>query len=197
MNHVTHNFSAGPARLPPAVLERLSAALAPQGQPSIVEASHRGQRFMAVAEELHERVRRCAGIDEEHAVLLLHGGASLQFVQLPLNLAANRPTAFLITGHWGKKALEAARTTGKAVVAGSSEADGFTRLAKVEQIPHNCAYLHYTGNESIHGVQFKHPPQADVPLVADMSSEFLPPSSPLRSEEHTSALQSRGHVVRR
>src|SRR5690625_2790393 len=123
---------------------------------------------MAVAEDLHERVRRCAGIDEEHAVLLLHGGASLQFVQLPLNLAANRPTAFLITGHWGKKALEAARTTGKAVVAGSSEADGFTRLnllhfgqagesgsseadgftrlAKVEQIPHNCAYLHYTGN---------------------------------------------------
>ncbi|HLS05004.1 MAG TPA: 3-phosphoserine/phosphohydroxythreonine transaminase [Wenzhouxiangella sp.] len=173
MNHVTHNFSAGPARLPPAVLERLSAALAPQEQPSIVEASHRGQRFMAVAEELHERVRRCAGIDEEHAVLLLHGGASLQFVQLPLNLAANRPAAFLITGHWGKKALEAARTIGKAVVAGSSEADGFTRLAEVEQIPHNCAYLHYTGNESIHGVQFDRPPQADVPLVADMSSEFL------------------------
>src|SRR5690625_5288546 len=98
MNHVTHNFAAGPARLPLAVLVRLSAALAPLEQPSIVEASHRGQRFMAVAEELHERVRRSAGIDEEHAVLLLHAGAILQFVQLPLNLAAILTAAFMFTG---------------------------------------------------------------------------------------------------
>ncbi|WP_220337270.1 MULTISPECIES: 3-phosphoserine/phosphohydroxythreonine transaminase [unclassified Wenzhouxiangella] len=170
-----HNFSAGPSMLPLEVRERLSEALAPSadGAPSIAEISHRGPRFMAVAEELHQRLRDLTGVGEEHAVLLLHGGANCQFAQLPMNLAADRTAAYLISGHWGKKALaEAERITGVEVVGNSENVD-FTDLPEMGHLPTDCAYLHYTGNETIHGIQYERPPTVAVPLAADLSSEFL------------------------
>lgn len=177
-----HNFSAGPAMLPVEVRERLSEALAPSGDgaPSIAEVSHRGPRFMAVAEELHQRLRDLAGIGDEHAVLLLHGGANCQFAQLPMNLAADRTAAFLISGHWGKKALAEAGRVAQTQVVGSSEESDFTDLPEIGRLPADCAYLHYTGNETIHGLQYAQPPQADVPLAADLSSEFLSRPYPYR-----------------
>jgi phosphoserine aminotransferase len=168
--------------LPLEVRERLSESLAPSadGAPSIAEVSHRGPRFMALAEELHQRLRELTGIGEEHAVLLLHGGANGQFAQLPMNLAAGRTAAFLISGHWGKKALAEAERITHAVVVGSSEADGFVDLPEMGRLPTDCAYLHYTGNETIHGLQFGNPPSVAVPLAADLSSEFLSRPYPYR-----------------
>src|SRR5699024_2191822 len=125
-----HNFSAGPAMLPVEVRERLSEALAPAagGLPSIAEVSHRGPRFMAVAEELQQRLRDLADIGDEHAGLLLHGGANAQVAQVPLNLAADGTAAFLIAGHWGKKALAEAGRVASTQVVGSSEEGGFIDL---------------------------------------------------------------------
>ncbi|MGY6588529.1 MAG: 3-phosphoserine/phosphohydroxythreonine transaminase [Wenzhouxiangella sp.] len=170
-----HNFSAGPAALPRAVRERLSEALkpTPDGQPSVAEISHRGPRFAAIADELVERLRHLMQVGDEHEVLLLQGGANLQFAWLPMNLAAGRVAAYTLTGHWGEKALAEARRVGQAVSVGSSEACGFTRLPVLEALPSDCAYLHYTGNETIHGVQYPLPPACEVPLAADLSSEFL------------------------
>ncbi|MDZ7789516.1 MAG: 3-phosphoserine/phosphohydroxythreonine transaminase [Xanthomonadales bacterium] len=177
-----HNFSAGPAMLPLEVRQRLSEALAPaaDGTPSIAEVSHRGPRFMAVAEELHQRLRDLTGIGEEHAVLLLHGGANCQFAQLPMNLAADRTAAFLISGHWGLKALAEAERVARTQVVGSSEESDFTDLPEMGHLPADCAYLHYTGNETIHGLQYEAPPRVAVPLAADMSSEFLSRPYPYR-----------------
>jgi phosphoserine aminotransferase len=170
-----HNFSAGPAALPGPVRERLAEALAsrPDGRPSVAEISHHGKRFMAIAEELEERLRRLMAVGEDHAVLLLHGGANLQFAWLPMNLARERTPAYLISGHWGQKALAEARRLGPAVIAGSSEDEGFVDLPEMGHLPSDCAYLHYTGNETIHGLQFESPPSVAVPLAADLSSEFL------------------------
>lgn len=170
-----HNFSAGPAALPGPVRERLTQALAPRpdGQPSVAEISHRGKRFLAIAEELEARLRELMGVGDDHAVLLLQGGANLQFAWLPMNLARARPPAYLISGHWGQKALAEARRLGPAVVVGSSEDQGFVDLPEMGHLPADCAYLHYTGNETIHGLQFASPPAVAVPLAADLSSEFL------------------------
>ncbi len=170
-----HNFSAGPAALAEPVRERLAAELAPRadGRPSVAEISHRGKAFLALAEELEQRLRDLMGVGSEHAVLLLPGGANLQFAWLPMNLAAGRTPAYLISGHWGRKALAEARRIGPAEVAGSSEAEGFVDLPELGHLPADCAYLHYTGNETIHGLQFERPPALAVPLAADLSSEFL------------------------
>ena len=175
MTHRIHNFSAGPAALPEPVRERLAAALAPRadGEPSVAEISHRGKRFLAIAEELSERLRRLMGLDEDQELLLLQGGANLQFAWLPMNLAAGRTAAYLISGHWGQKALAEAHRVGQVVVVGSSEDEGFRELPEIGHLPANCAYLHYTGNETIHGLQFERPPVVAVPLAADLSSEFL------------------------
>lgn len=170
-----HNFSAGPAKLPDPVRAALSEALAPaaDGTPSVAEISHRGKRFLEIAEELESRLKDLMGLDEQHALLLLQGGANFQFACLPMNLAATGRAAYLISGHWGQKALAEARKIGPAVTAGSSEAHAFHVLPEVERLPDDCAYLHYTGNETIHGLQFARPPSADAPLAADLSSEFL------------------------
>jgi len=99
-----HNFSAGPAVLPVVVREKLSQALAPRtdGQPSIAEVSHRGPVFAAVAEELNERLRRLMGLVDDQHLLLLHGGANLQFAWLPMTVASGRIPAYLTSGYWGE-----------------------------------------------------------------------------------------------
>lgn len=170
-----HNFSAGPAMLPVAVRAALAEALAPSadGTPSVAEISHRGKRFLAIAEELESRLRGLMGLDDGHEVLLLQGGANFQFACLPLNLAGGGTPAYLISGHWGEKALAEARRIGPACVAGSSEQQLFRVLPAVETLAEDCPYLHFTGNETIHGVQFDTPPEASAALAGDLSSEFL------------------------
>jgi len=172
---IIHNFSAGPSVLPWPVRERLADAFALNDahSPSVVEISHRGPRFLEIAERLEAGIRRLTGVGDEHAVLLLHGGAHLQFTMLPMNLARDRTAAFMLTGHWGEKAFaESARIVESRVVATSAD-EGYRDIPELGHLPADCAYLHYTGNETIHGVQFHQPPAAGVPLAADLSSEFL------------------------
>ena len=157
------------------VRERLAEAFAldEQGMPSVVEISHRGAKFIDLAEQLEQGLRKLMGIADEHAVLLLQGGAHLQFAMLPMNLAHQRKPAFMISGHWGEKAFaESARVVETRLVATSKD-QGYTDLPELDHLPGDIAYLHYTGNETIHGVQFPQPPAAGVPLAVDLSSEFL------------------------
>lgn len=172
---IIHNFSAGPAALPWPVRERLADAFAMDAThtPSIVEVSHRGVWFGEVAERLEAGIRRLTRLGDSHAVLLLQGGAHLQFAMLPMNLARGRSAAFMLTGHWGEKAFaESARIVDSRVVASAADG-GYRDIPELGHLPTDCAYLHYTGNETIHGVQLQAPPACGVPLAADLSSEFL------------------------
>jgi len=179
---IIHNFSAGPAALPWPVRERLAGefGLDSAHTPSVVEISHRGPRFEAVAERLQAGIRRLAGIGDEHAVVLMQGGAHLQFAMLPMNLARAHSAAFVLTGHWGEKAFAESRriVDSRVVASGAYSDDGddarrYCDIPELGHLPADAAYLHYTGNETIHGVQFDRPPVAAVPLAADLSSEFL------------------------
>jgi phosphoserine aminotransferase len=170
-----YNFAAGPGPLPDAVRERLAARLAPSadGTPSLVEVSHRGPQFGPVAEALHSDLRAALRLEDTHEVLLMPGGAQFQFALVPMNLAAGRPVAYIESGHWSRMAIEQARPVADVRVVASGATTRFTDLPVLGEVPANAAYLHYCGNETIHGLQYAAPPVADVPLVADLSSEML------------------------
>lgn len=178
MAEVIANFSAGPAALPAPVRQIIAEGLAltADGQPSPVEISHRGARFLELYEELLARLKAALDVGDSHEVLLLQGGANQQFAQIPLNFAYQKTPAYILSGHWGEKALAEAQRIGQAVVAGSTQDNGYRDIPTLATIDADWAYLHYTGNETIHGVQFNAPPalgEVRVPLVADLSSEFL------------------------
>ncbi|MEM7053132.1 MAG: 3-phosphoserine/phosphohydroxythreonine transaminase [Pseudomonadota bacterium] len=170
-----HNFSAGPSALAQPVRERLAEAFAldDEGLPSIVEVSHRGEQFIELAEQLEQGLRRLMGLGDGHAVLLLQGGAHLQFAMLPMNLAHQRKPAFMISGHWGEKAFAESARIVETRLAASNADQHYADLPELDHLPGDIAYLHYTGNETIHGVQYPQPPATGVPLAADLSSEFL------------------------
>ncbi len=173
------NFSAGPAALPTAVLERAQAELLDyQGTGmSIMEVSHRGSTFLAVAEAAEARFRSLLGISDDYAVLFLQGGATQQFSAVPLNLSAEGQTvAYVNTGAWSKKAIKEAKRYANVVVSASSEAENFTTIPErgTWQVPSDAAYLHVCANETIGGVEFLETPDAGgVPLVGDFSSTIL------------------------
>ena len=142
---------------------------------SVMEVSHRGHDFMAMAEEAEQDLRELAGIPDRYRVLFLQGGATQHFAQLAMNLAGPGDRAdYVVTGHWSQKAANEAETYVQVQIAGSGEYDGFRRLPDRLNLDPGAAYLHYTPNETIHGVEYHHIPEAgDVPLVADMSSDIL------------------------
>ena len=173
------NFSAGPAALPTAVLERAQRELLDfQGTGmSIMEVSHRGSTFLAVAEAAEARLRSLMGISEEYAVLFLQGGATMQFSAVPLNLSTPGQTvAYVNTGAWSKKAIKEAGRYANVVVSASSEGENFTTIPERASwnVPADAAYLHVCANETIGGVEFPAAPDAGgVPLVGDFSSTIL------------------------
>jgi len=174
-----YNFSAGPAALPEPVLERARDELLDWGseRASVMEISHRSKSFIALAEKAEADVRALMGISDDYAVLFLQGGATQHFAQVPLNIAAPGQAAdYLVTGAWGQKAVAEAAPYVTARVAASTEAGNFTDLPSNGSwtVDPKAAYLHYTPNETIHGVEFHDVPDAgDVPLVADFSSTIL------------------------
>jgi len=173
------NFSAGPAVLPEAVLERAREELMDwQGTGmSVMEMSHRGKAFMSIAARAEADLRELMAIPDDYSVLFLQGGASSQFAMVPINLLRGKNKAdYINTGAWSKKAIAEARRYCTVNVAASDESNNFTGVpAQSEwQLDKDAAYLHYTPNETIGGVEFPFLPQAgDVPLVADMSSSIL------------------------
>ncbi|WP_136192051.1 3-phosphoserine/phosphohydroxythreonine transaminase [Actinomyces procaprae] len=175
-----YNFSAGPAQLPLPVLEQAAAELTDwQGSGmSVLEVSHRGKDFVACAADAEAAFRRVAGVPDNYRVLFLAGGATGQFSAIPMNLAARGATAaYLNTGQWSKKAIKEAGRQGVDVrVVADESASAYTTTPEPGSftVPADAAYLHYTPNETIGGVEFPYIPDVgDVPLVADFSSTYL------------------------
>ena len=173
-----YNFCAGPAALPEAVLQQAAAELVDyQGAGlSIMEMSHRSPEIVAIAEKAEADLRELLDISDDYAVLFLQGGASTQFASVPLNLLGDKTTAdYVNTGQWSKKAIKEAKRFADINVVASSEDTNFTTIPAFEswQLNKDAAYLHYTPNETIGGVEFMWTPQVGVPIVADMSSTIL------------------------
>lgn len=174
-----YNFSAGPAALPEAVLRQAREELLEWGsaRASVMEISHRGAAFMALARQSEQDLRDLMAIPSNYRILFMQGGATQHFAQIPMNLARQDQSAdYVISGAWGEKALAEAKPYVQARVCASSSDGGFRDVPGREdwQPDPNAAYLHYTTNETIHGVQFHDVPQVgEVPLVADMSSDIL------------------------
>jgi phosphoserine aminotransferase len=173
------NFSAGPAALPLPVLERARDELLDwrgSGM-SVMEVSHRGRDFMDCAASSERNLRTLLGVSEQYKILFLPGGATLQFASIPLNLTAPGDTVdYVITGNWGKKAVGEAGRYCDVHVAADAAPNGYTLAIPAEQWKLSAAprYVHYTPNETIHGVEFHSIPNTgDIPLVADFSSSIL------------------------
>jgi len=173
------NFSAGPAALPTDVLEQAQAEMLDwkgSGM-SVMEMSHRGKEYMSIAAKAEADLRELMNIPDNYKVLFLQGGASSQFAMVPINLLNGKNSAdYLLTGQWSKKAVaEAKRYCNVNLVADTTDSK-FTTVPAAADLKFNpdAAYVHYTPNETIVGVEFDYiPDTGDVPLVADMSSTIL------------------------
>jgi phosphoserine aminotransferase len=173
------NFGAGPATMPVEVLEKAKWELVNwhEAGMSVMEMSHRGKEFVAIAAEAESDLRKLLGVPANYKVLFLQGGATLHFSGVPMNLLRGRKSAdFVNTGEWSKKAIAEMKKFGTANVVASSEDRNFTYVPKQStwKTSKDAAYLHICSNETIGGVEFHWTPDTgDVPLVADMSSHIL------------------------
>lgn len=171
-----HNFNAGPSHLPSQVLEEVEKGLKNFNGTglSILEIGHRTAPFEACVAEARQLVRDMMKLDEAHEVLFLHGGATTQFMQIPMNLLdTNESMAIVHTGVWSKKAIQEASYFGKVNVLGSSENENFNFIPKDYTVPADAKYFHITTNNTIYGTQYQHIPHSPVPMIADMSSDIL------------------------
>jgi phosphoserine aminotransferase len=174
-----HNFNAGPSILPPEVFKQASEAILNYNNSglSILEIGHRTDLFQAVMDEAIALVKELMQLDDQHEVLFLHGGASTQFFQIPMNLLNdNEIAAYTDTGTWSSKAIREAKLFGHVEVVCSAKDSNYNHLPKQFTVPKTAKYLHLTTNETIHGVQWHDLTpfyEAGVPLVADMSSDIL------------------------
>ncbi len=171
------NFSAGPAMLPAEVLARAGDEMLDwrgSGM-GVMEMSHRGKEFMAIAAEAEADLRELLAIPAHYKVLFLQGGATLQFAQVPMNLLRGRIGAdYVVTGEWSKKAVKEAKAYCNVHIAASSEDRMFAYAPRTWNVRKDAAYVHYCSNETIGGVEFHWVPDTGaVPLVADASSHFL------------------------
>jgi phosphoserine aminotransferase len=175
-----HNFNAGPATLPISVLEQAQAELLDYRGTgmSLMEMSHRSAEFEALFQEIENDLRKLVNLPTDYSLLFLQGGASLQFAMLPMNLRPTGTSAdYLVNGVWGQTAVREAIKLGATRVAASSDSTNFDRLPafSASDLDPQAAYLHFTSNETIHGIEWAAEPQppSGVPLVCDMSSNFL------------------------
>ncbi len=173
-----HNFSAGPAALPLEVLQQIRDDL-PDWQAtgmSVMEVSHRSPEFVELAARAEANLRRLLDIPDDYSVLFPQGGATMQMAMVPLNLAGPEDIAdYVVTGSWGRKAAGEAKKFCNVNIAADASDRHFTYIPEPTdwQRSEGAAYLHYTPNETIAGVEFHAVPEGDAPLVADMSSTIL------------------------
>src|SRR5687768_13880485 len=177
--HRVFNFSAGPAVLPLPVLEEAQRDLVslPGVGMSVTEISHRSKTFETLLNRAIEDFRALTGLPADYRVLLLQGGASLQFSMVPMNLLGPGQTAdYIDTGTWADKAIAEARKVGAVNVTGSTKATGYNRIPAASEIAltPGAAYVHLTTNNTIEGTQWTAlPDMGDRPLIADASSDIL------------------------
>jgi phosphoserine aminotransferase len=173
---VIHNFNAGPSILPKEVFQQASAAVMNYNNSglSILEIGHRTATFQTVMDEARALVKELMQLDDQHEVLFLHGGASTQFMQVPMNLLDDKETAaYADTGVWGIKAIKEAKLFGKVEVVCSGKESNYTIIPKDFAIPNDAAYFHITTNNTIYGSQWQMIPYTSIPLVGDMSSDIF------------------------
>ncbi len=189
MTKRVYNFAAGPAVLPLPVLEeaRENLLALPGIGISILESSHRSGWFTDIILEAEANLRRLLAVPAGYQVVFLQGGAQLQFSMVPMNFLRGKavPASYLLTGSWGNKAIQEAAREGEVQVAWDGKEHGYDRTPSADEVevPANAAYLHFTSNETIQGVQFKEEPETGgVPLVCDASSDFL--SRPIDVERY-------------
>jgi len=174
-----HNFNSGPSVLPREVFEEASQAVLNFNNTglSILEIGHRTKMFQAVVDETVALMKELMQLDDDHEVLFLHGGASTQFFQIPMNLLnENEIAAYTDTGVFAIKAIKEAKLFGHIEVVCNSKADNYHHLPKDFIVPKTAKYLHITSNNTIEGTQWHDMApfyNAGVPLVADMSSDVL------------------------
>lgn len=175
-----YNFSAGPATLPESVLKKIQDEMLslPGVGASVLEISHRSPAFLEIIGAAEANVRSLLAVPDDYAVLFLQGGSRLQFSMVPMNLLGPDANSadYIITGSWGKNATKEASKEGEIRTAWSGSDTNFDRLPTTDQLDlnPNAAYVHYTSNETIEGVQFNAEPEVGaVPLVCDASSEIF------------------------
>ena len=173
-----YNFNPGPAALPYPVLEEIRDNFLDFGGSgmSITEISHRSKHFEDVINDAVARTKRLLGLDAQHHVLFLQGGASLQFAMIPMNfLAGNRSADYVDTGTWSSKAIKEAEIQGKAIKVVASSADkNYSYIPQAIKFNENAVFVHLTSNNTIKGTAWAELPDTNgVPLVCDMSSDIM------------------------
>lgn len=171
-----HNFNSGPSILPQEVLNEAAEAIHNFNNTglSILEIGHRTAWFGDVLTEAQQSVKDLMQLGNEHEVLFLHGGATTQFMQVPMNLLnENETAAYCDNGIWGSKAIKEAKLFGNVNVVASSKDKNHSYIPKDFSVPEDAVYLHYTTNNTVEGTQWHHIPETNVPLVADMSSDIF------------------------
>ena len=171
-----HNFNSGPSVLPKEVLQQAAEAIHDFNGTglSILEIGHRTSPFQDVMDEAQSLVKELMQLEDEHAVLFLHGGATTQFMQVPMNLLDNdAAAAYVNNGIWGSKAIKEAKLFGNAIEVSSTKDKNHSYIAKEYTVPAGAVYLHYTTNNTVEGTQWQQLPQTTAPLIADMSSDIF------------------------
>jgi phosphoserine aminotransferase len=173
---MVHNFNAGPSILPKEVFQQASDAVLNYQNSglSILEIGHRTSTFQAVMDEARALVKELMQLDADHEVLFLHGGASTQFMQVPMNLLDDKESAaYADTGVWGLKAIKEAKLFGKVEVVCTGKESNYTIIPKDFAVPNDAKYFHITTNNTIYGSQWQKIPKTSIPLVGDMSSDIF------------------------
>jgi phosphoserine aminotransferase len=173
---VLHNFNAGPSILPQQVFRQASEAVLNYNDTglSILEIGHRTAIFQAVMDEARALVRELMKLNDTHEVLFLHGGASTQFMQVPMNLLDDKQTAaYADTGVWGQKAIKEAKLFGNVAMVCTGKDSNYTEIPKDFAVPNDAVYFHITTNNTIYGSQWQKIPSVSIPLVGDMSSDIF------------------------
>jgi phosphoserine aminotransferase len=171
-----HNFNSGPSILPQVVLEEATRAILNFNNTglSILEIGHRTPWFKEVLDEAIASVKQLMQLDDAYEVLFLHGGATTQFMQVPMNLLdADKTAAYCVNGIWGSKAAKEASFFGKVQIAADTSDKQDTYIQNDFAVAPNATYLHITSNNTVEGTQWHQFPETSVPLIADMSSDIF------------------------
>lgn len=179
-----YNFSPGPSMLPLPVLEKIKAALPLYGDTgmSVMEMSHRSGMYLDIIQDTEARLRALMHIPESYAVLFLHGGATMQFASVPLNLMVKGRADYIDSGNFAHGAAGEAAKYGQVNIVASSREDNYTYIPDWRgKLSPDADYLHITTNNTIYGTHFTSLPQGNAPLVADMSSNILGESYPIEN----------------
>jgi phosphoserine aminotransferase len=171
-----HNFSSGPAILPKEVFEEASRAILDLNGSglSVLEIGHRSELFLQIMHDARALAKELMQLDDDHEVLFLHGGATTQFMQVPMNLLGIKDSAgYADTDLWSAKAIKEAKIFGRVEIVCTSKEANYSFIPSDFAVPNDIKYFHITTNNTIAGTQWHKIPKVSIPIVADMTSDML------------------------